>query len=539
MTSFHPSSDPPWFDRTAVAPHGLVASVDGLASAAGVDALGAGGSAADAAVTASAVLAVTTQHMCGMGGDLIALVHDPASQDVAALLAIGRAGSGADPDRLRADGHDRMPFRGDVRSVTVPGCVDGWAELHARYGRLPWSRVLEPALGYARDGFPVSPLLALATHLVADLDGAADLVGPAPPEPGEVRRRPRLAAALGDVAAGGRDAWYRGEFGRGLVRVGAGEFTPDDVAAPQAGWAEPLTVPAFGGRVAVTPAPTQGYLVAAGAWLADHAGLPREADSPEWAHLLIEICRGAGHDRPEVLHENADLAPLLDAARLAEVLSRVDRERASAGVVPAAGGGTIYLAAADADGMVVSLSQSNAADFGAWLTVPEVGVFLHNRGIGFSLRPGHPAEYGPGRRPPHTLAPSMLTGADGSVTAVGTMGGDAQPQVVLQVLARLAGGATPAAALGGPRFSLAGRDGTGFDTWHDAPGTGSSGRAALVRVEAAAPWTDGLRERGHTVEETPLGTAFGHAHVVGRDGSTGMLRGAADPRLGIAAAVGY
>ncbi|MBV9663052.1 MAG: gamma-glutamyltransferase, partial [Actinobacteria bacterium] len=155
---------------TTLAPNGAVCAVDRLASEAGVALLRAGGSAADAAIAASAVLAVTTQHMCGMGGDLFALVHDGAGVPTA-LNASGRAGAGADPERLRADGHRVMPRRGDIRAVPVPGCVDCWLTLHARYGRLPLTDVLEPARAYAADGFPASQTLAWSCLL---LEGLAD-----------------------------------------------------------------------------------------------------------------------------------------------------------------------------------------------------------------------------------------------------------------------------------------------------------------------------------------------------------------------------
>src|SRR3954464_5471608 len=163
---------------TRHAPHGMVASVDHLASAAGVAMLRAGGSAADAAIATSAVLAVTAPHLCGMGGDLFALVHDPSAatgEPPATLNASGRAGSGADPVQLRIEGHTVMPFRHDIRSAPVPGCVDGWLALHERFGRLALGDVLEPALLYAASGFPASPLLAGAVGLLGDAEGADDL----------------------------------------------------------------------------------------------------------------------------------------------------------------------------------------------------------------------------------------------------------------------------------------------------------------------------------------------------------------------------
>ena len=493
--------------------------------------LRAGGSAADAAVAASAVLAVTTQHMCGMGGDLLALVEPGVGQPPRALMAVGRAGSGSDADRLVAEGHRRMPFRGDVRTVTVPGCVDGWLALHEAYGRLPLDRVLAPAVAYATDGFPVAPLLAQAIPGVADVAGGDELVGDEPPRPGDVRRRPRLGAALAAIARGGRDAWYGGAFGQGLLSLGAGVFSTADLATNLAEWGDPVHLQVGGSTVWSTPPPSQGYLVAASAWIADACGALASDD----LHLLVEAARVAGHDRPARLHAGADPNALLDLDDLAARAERVSDGSTCELRPPAEAGGTIYLCAMDAAGMTVSLSQSNAAGFGAHLAVPEVGVFLHNRGIGFSLEPGHPARLRPGARPPHTLCPSLLVSPQGS-TAVGTMGGDAQPQIVLQLLAALASGATPAAALARPRWLLAGPTDTGFDQWEPWP-SGLVAPVVALEAEAPAQWADRLVQSGHEVQRAAAGRGFGHAHIARR--TAGVLAGASDSRAGTGDAQGW
>lgn len=512
--------------HTLRARKGMVCSVDHLASGAGIGVLRAGGNAVDAAVATSAALAVTTQHMCGMGGDLFALVHHADGRPPSCLNASGRAGSGADPAALRAEGHQRMPMDEDVRSVTVPGCVDGWAALHERHGRLPLADVLEPARVLAEEGFPASPLLAFMVPLIAHVDGADDYAGVV--RDGTVIRRPGVARTLAGIGADGRAAFYEGEFGAGLRRMGNGLFDADDLARSQADWVEPLALELWGHRVHTVPPNSQGYLTLAAARIAELVGLGRgldlHPDSAGWAHLLVEAARLAGHDRPAVLHEHADGEALLDDGRLAPLAARVDLDRRTAPTGLAEPGGTIHLCTADGEGGAVSLIQSNARGWGAHLAVPEVGIFLHNRGLGFSLEPGHPAEYRPGRRPPHTLAPALVQRADGSLRAVlGTMGGDTQPQVVLQLLARLlVAGQSPARCVGAPRWRLG--DG-GFDTWD---GAGPD----LVGIERGAPaaWVDGLRERGHDVsEQDPWNSGYGHAHVIERD-EAGTLAGAADPR---------
>jgi gamma-glutamyltranspeptidase / glutathione hydrolase len=524
VTTLQPSA-------TAYAPSGLVCAVDHLASQAGVDMLRRGGSAADAAVATSAVLAVTSQHMCGMGGDLFAVVVPPGGPPQA-LNASGRAGSGADPDRLRGEGARVMPFKDDIRAVTVPGCVDGWVALHDRFGRLPLADVLEPARHYAADGFPASPTLAMAVPLIAALPHATDFRGPI--EAGTTIRRPGLARALGEIAADGRKAFYEGEFGDGLLAVGAGEFDAGDLARSQADWVQPATTRAWGVDLWTVPPNSQGYLTLAAAWLAERLPLPDDPDDPTWAHLLIEACRQASFDRLEVLHEHADATALLDPERLGARLAGIDPVIAGGAPGRFGDGDTIALCAVDSDRMGVCVVQSNASGFGAHLIVPGVDVFLHNRGYGFSLEPGHPCEYRPGMRPAHTLSPTAVTEPGGALRAVvGTMGGDAQPQILVQVLARwLVAGQEPGDAVAAGRWVLAG-GATGFDTWRPDS-------EVHVRVEANAPdgWVPELARRGHRTERTrPFSHDFGHAHLIAVAGD--HLAGGTDPRPRFGAAAGY
>jgi gamma-glutamyltranspeptidase/glutathione hydrolase len=279
------------------------------------------------------------------------------------------------------------------------------------------------------------------------------------------------------------------------------------------------------------PPPSQGYLSLAGAWIADGLPLPDSADDPAWAHLLVESARWAGHDRPTVLFDGADGSALLAIDELRRRRAAIDPEQRSSPPGLTAGGGTIYLCTADREGGAVSLIQSNAAGWGCHVVVPGTGIFLHDRALGFSLDPGHPAELAPGRRPPHTLSPALVTHADGRLAhVVGTMGGDMQPQIVLQLLARLLhGGASPGAAVSAPRWVLG--DG-GFSTW-----TGRS--QDHVSLEAGAPtaWADGLRARGHEVSMLPPTANVGHAHVISAS-ADGVLGGAADPRALTGAAAG-
>jgi gamma-glutamyltranspeptidase/glutathione hydrolase len=341
-----------------------------------------------------------------------------------------------------------------------------------------------------------------------------------------------VARTLAAIAAGGRSAFYEGEFGEGLLALGDGEYTANDLARVQADWVDglALVVPEWGRRLWTVPPNSQGYLTLAGAWIAAGLdGLPSDpdADGGAWAHLLVEAARHASHDRIDELWEGADGAALLDLDRLAARRAAIDPDRAADLGMPVEGGGTIYLCTADGDGMGVSLIQSNYAGFGSMLVEPSTRIFLQNRGAGFSLAAGHPAEYGPGRRPPHTLAPALVTSEDGRTLdcVIGTMGGDSQPQVLLQLLVRrYLGGQDPATSIAAPRWVLAGAE-VGFDVWQQ-------GGAVRVAVEDHAPvaWFDGLSARGHRVVRTPSwGGDHGHAHLISFE-PTGSLAGAADPR---------
>ena len=499
---------------------GAVCSVDPLVSGIGREVLTNGGNAVDAAIAAGAALTVVAPHLCGLGGDLFALVHVPGEATPAYLNASGRAGSGADPEGLRAEGHAVMPFRNDLRSATVPGCVDGWFALHERYGTRPMSELLAPAIALASGGWPATAMLAKAGKILAGVEGAEDLAGL---EAGEAVTRERTAGALRAAAEGGRDGFYLGEFGKGLVELGESLFTEADLAASQADWEEPLSVEAFGHRIWAAAPNSQGYLLLLALGIADRLDLPADAGDPLWAHYLVEASRQAGYDRPERLFGGADVSDLLASA--AERAARISAERKAEVPVHQAAGGTTYMAVLDGNGMGVSYIQSNAAGFGTWLFEPRTGIGLQNRGTGFNLEPGHPAEFGPGKRPPHTLVPALVTRADGSLRLVaGTMGGDSQPQIVAQLIARvLHGGESVEAAVSAPRWRLHPGE-TGFGTWTGA-------YEIDVELEAGRPeaWAGGLRERGFAVQDAEAGSGFGHAHLI-EVGEDGRVTGAADPR---------
>jgi gamma-glutamyltranspeptidase/glutathione hydrolase len=513
----------------------MVCAIDHLAAGAGAEMLRRGGSAADAAIATNAVLAVTSQHLCGLGGDLFAVIIPPGERPIV-LNASGRAGSGADASRLREEGHTVMPFRDDIAAVTVPGCVDGWIALHERFGKLPLAEVLEAGRRYADEGFPASPTLVADFAAVAGLEEAADYTASGPLHEGSLIRRPGLARTLAAIANGGREAFYQGEFGEGLLRIGAGEFDESDLATPGADWVDAISVEAFGARIWSAPPNSQGYLTLASAFIASGLDLPDDPDSDALAHLLIEASRQAAFDRLDVLAEGAEGSALLDVAELERRRTSIDAEHAAVLGDRYAEGGTTALLAVDSDQLSISVIQSNASGFGSRLIVPGVRIFLHNRGIGFSLEAGHPAEYGPGKRPAHTLCPTAVTNLDGTARGVlGTMGGDSQPQILLQLLARwLHCGQQPGDALAAGRFVLMDPDGGGsFDTWR------RYGRVE-VALEGQTPetWGPELERRGHHTRRLPaFARQFGHAHLISIDDDG--YSGGAEPRVRFGAVAAY
>jgi gamma-glutamyltranspeptidase/glutathione hydrolase len=489
----------------------FVCAVDALAADAGIAALRAGGCAVDAAIAAGAVLAVTHQDQCGLGGDLLALVHRRGDERPHGLNASGRAGSGADPAGLRIAGYEQMPPTGDPAAVPVPGCVDGWTALHERFGRLPLQDLLARAHALAADGFAASESLATASRLLAGVPGAQDFLGRGPLREGRVVRRPGVARALEAISRDGRRGFYEGEFGDALLELGAGEYTATDLRRSQAEWVEPLGLEAFGRTLWALPPNSQGYVLLRAAAIASSLPLP-EPDDPGWAHLLIEASREAAADRDSVWHEGSDGEALIAPAVTDAMRERISPRRARGPATSAVPGGTVSVCVVDGSRMAVSLLQSNFAGWGAMLFVAGLGIALQNRGSSFSLTPGHPAEYGRGRRPPHTLTPALATAGDGSFdAAVATRGGHIQPQILLQLLARVyTASQSPGDAMAAGRWA-------------------ASADQVLLEGQAPAQWFDGLIARGHRVlRRASFQNEFGHAQLIVAEGD--HLAAASDPR---------
>ncbi len=460
--------------------HGAVVAPHHLATAAGLAILRAGGSAVDAAIATNAVLGVVLPNSCGIGGDAFWLIWDAAEGRQVALNGSGRAPASADAGALRDAGHDAIPLRGPL-AITVPGAVRSWGDAHARFGRLSRDTLLAPAIELARHGFPAFTGFIDIVEATAPL--VAEALGPdaAFPRvvrphgrswrPGERVRLPALASTLQAIASDGFDTFYDGDIGERqarALRAAGSAITVEDLRDTASTWGEPIGVDYRGVRVTTHP-PNSSGLVALEvlAILARFEAPASTAFGPDgvtdarWIHLGIEAAKLAMADRDAHLTDPAfrdiPVERLLDPAHAASLAARIDPRRA-ARPVPAtnpSGGGTVYLAAVDAEGNAVSLIQSNYSDFGSGVLDPDTGVLYQNRGSYFSLDPGHPNVLEPRKRTLHTLLPGMLfrAGEASPWVVAGAAGGDAQPQIHAQLVSALVdGGVDIRTAVSAPRW---------------------------------------------------------------------------------------
>jgi gamma-glutamyltranspeptidase/glutathione hydrolase len=405
-----------------VAANGIVATSQPLATRAGLRALESGGNAADAALAAAAVLAVTEPTGNSIGGDNFAIVWNEGHAD-------GLDSAGAAPQSCP---HTNVTTHG-AESVTVPGAVGGWAALAERYGRLGLDRCLSDAIAAAENGFAVTPLTAAAWARGAHVP---EEYLPAP-RVGEIVRLPDLAGTLRGIAANGPSAFYEGDVARSIASVTW--LDEDDLAAHEARWVQPLSIPYRGHTVLELPPPTQGVAALEGLGLLERSS-PSLASQIRCMQLALE-------DAFARVRDGADVGDLLEPAFL-------DRRRAEApAAVAEPAGGTVYLCAVDSDRMAVSFIQSNYMGFGSGLAAPGTGVCLQNRGAGFSVS----GAVEPGRRPYHTIIPGMLL-RDGALAGpFGVMGGFLQAQAHLQLVSAIVDdGLDPQAALERPRFMVDG-----------------------------------------------------------------------------------
>ena len=445
----------PFASRSEViATEGMAATSQPLATQAAIDVLKSGGTAVDAAIAANAVLALVEPTGCGLGGDLFAIVWDAESKRLYGLNGSGRSPQGLTLEHFRKEGLDKIPSYGAL-PVSVPGCVDGWFELHRRFGRLEMAKVLEPAIGYARRGFPLSELIAYywgrSVPRLESQPGFSEtfMPGGRAPVKGEVFRNPALANTLEKLAQGGRDAFYKGEIARTIdtfmKRVG-GFLRYEDLAQHTSTWVEPVSTDYRGYTVWQLPPNGQGIAVLQMLNVLEAYDLKGMGyGSTEYLHVLLETKKLVFEDRARFYADPAfneiPVAKLISKEYAARRRALIDPQRAArryqAGNPALEEGDTIYLTTADSEGNMVSLIQSNYRGMGCGLAPDGLGFILQNRGELFALEEGHFNAYAPGKRPFHTIIPSFVTKDQAPWLAFGVMGGSTQPQAQVQVLVNL------------------------------------------------------------------------------------------------------
>jgi gamma-glutamyltranspeptidase/glutathione hydrolase len=530
-----------------LAPHGMVTSPHSLASQAGADVLRAGGSAVDAALATAAVLAVVYPHMTGLGGDAFWLIHEGRSGEIKYLNGGGKAAVGASLAALGERGIGEIPLRGIVpATLTVPGAVASWMAAHDNYGRLPLSRVLDSAMRYARDGYPVTARLAdfiemMREDLARQREAAAlFLPGGAVPQVGARLINPDLADTLQAIAESGWGGFYQGAVADELARFSqdmGGFFRLTDLTQQTASWGTPLVGHYRDVAIYNTPPPTQGFTVLEMLNLLEpHRLQVMEPLGPDRVHLQVQAKQIAYHDRDRLLADprfaDVPVARLISRDHARERGALIDRSTALRwDQVPSYGslaGDTVYLAVVDREGNAVSLIQSLYGAFGSCLVAGSTGVVLQNRSAYFSLDPEHPNRLEPGKIPLHTLIASMAK-RDGRLWSVlGCMGADGQPQIQLQLYSALIDfGFDIQQAIEMPRF-LSGRF-----------ALGEARDTLYVEGRFPSATIDALVRRGHVVNRWPdWNEMAGHAHGITIDLDSGMLCGGSDPRSD-GAAIGY
>lgn len=548
---------------SVIAQNGMAATSQPLATQVALDILKAGGSAVDAAIAANAALGLMEPTGNGIGGDLFAIIWDPKTQKLYGLNASGRAPMGQSLKQLQ-DRTKKMPRSvrdsdGTIAdwgsaSVTIPGTVDGWFEMHGRFGKLPMRSVLAPSIRYAQQGFPVSELIAQywksntagfeALHkegVIEEIDNMRRtyMPGGKAPAEGEIFKNPDLALTLIEIAEGGRDAFYKGSLAKAMdqyfKRIGA-PHRYEDFAAHKSEWVEPVSTNYRGYDVWEIPPNGQG--IAALQILNILEGYDLKSmgrGSADFWHVFIEAKKRAFADRAKYYADPAfakiPLKELLSKERAAKQRADIDMGKAALAdpALPVDGGNdTIYMTVADKDGMMVSLIQSNYRGMGSGL-VPDdgngrtLGFMFQDRGAQFSLDAKHANAYAPGKRPFHTIIPAFMTKDGKPLLSFGVMGGAMQPQGHAQIVVNMVDfGMTVQAAGDVARFH------------HDGSTDPEGGKAmtdgGVVEIETGVSQAiaDELTKRGHKVKYS-VGP-YGGYQAIWRDPVTGAYWGASEFR---------
>lgn len=442
----------PFASRSEViAQNGMAATSQPLATQVALDILKQGGSAVDAAIAANAMLGLVEPTGAGIGGDLFAMVWDAESQKLVGLNASGRSPRQLTAEVFAEKGLNNIPKFGPL-PVSVPGAVDGWFELHNKFGKLPMATLLTPAIKYARNGFPVSELIAYYWQVnhdrIGHYDGFAEtfLINGKLPQKGDVFKNPGLAATYEKIATGGRDAFYKGDIARiidAYMKEQGGYLSYQDLASHTSEWVEPVSANYRGYDVWELPPNGQGIAALQILNILERYDIEGMGfNSADYIHTFVEAKKLAFADRAKFYADPAfndiPLEWLISKSYAAQRQQLIDAQKAAqrvdAGIYD---GDTVYLTVADSDGNMVSLIQSNYRGMGSGMTPPGLGFVLQNRGELFTLEKGHFNEYRPGKRPFHTIIPAFVTRNGKPVLSFGVMGGGTQPQMHAQIIVNL------------------------------------------------------------------------------------------------------
>lgn len=515
-----------------ISDRGIVATSQTLASQAGAQILARGGSAIDAAIAANAVLGVVEPESCGMGGDLFAIYYDAKTGKLTAINASGWSAKAQTIDFLKSTGLTAMPQEG-IQSVTVPGAVSGWSSLHKRFGKLPWSTLFQPAIYFAEHGFPVTEMIGGAWKeeeaKLAKEPNAKRVLLPngRAPAVGEVFRNPEMAAAYRLLAAEGASAFYKGAIARAILKTSerlGGKLSAADLAEFEPEWVQPISTEYRGWKVYELPPNSQG--IAALEMLNMMSLFPMAQYEPrgvEELHTQIEAQKLAYADLQRYVADprfsKAPVEGLLSMDYARERAKLIDPRRANCqvapGIPPTIRGETIYLAAIDREGNIVSLIQSVYQHFGSGVVVDDYGFALQNRGGLFDFDPQHPNALEPRKRPFQTIIPAFMEKGDIHI-GFGIMGGLNQAQAHAQFVSNLVDhGMNIQAALEAPRFTKLTFGGCDLMVEHRIP--------TEVR--------DRLMGRGHELQVVgDFSSQMGGGQVVLRDSKTGVNFAASSPR---------
>jgi gamma-glutamyltranspeptidase/glutathione hydrolase len=541
-------------EQPVLGTRGMVACAHYLATQAGVQILAQGGNAVDAAIAANTVMTVVYPSTCSAGGDLFMLIWEAKTQQLHALNGSGRAPRGMTPELFAARKMNKIPLRGPL-SINVPGAVDGWFEALQRFGSLPTETIFAPAIAFAEDGMPITPKLAswlknAAEGVLGPWSSSAEvfLTDGKSPRANTILRQPYLTQTYKVLAKEGRDAFYRGPLAKTIteyVQSSGGVLSMEDLQQHHSNWVAPISTNYRGYDVYEFPPNSQG--IAALEMLNILEGYDVKSlgyQTAEYLHILLEAKKLAFADRDRYVSDPAfvdiPIERLLSKDYARQLRTRISLQRATpfAHLAPEEEGDTMYLCTADAQGNIVSLIQSLYNGFGSGVVGGKTGVLLQNRGAYFSLDSRHINYLQPGKRTMHTLMPAMVLHNGRPLIALGSMGGDTQPQIHVQLLsAMLDFGKNAQQAISAPRWRSARhlkrrgmqeRSGqSGIDEYLE-PGVGE-----VVMLEQRFPNAVplALNLLGHDIIVTgPWEDSMGHAQAIVTNPETRILAGAADPR---------